>query len=61
MDCTGFESRQVQKVVLQNLLTLSQESAQYPVQWVQLVLSLEVNRSGHEADHTPLSGAEAKR
>jgi hypothetical protein len=57
----GFDSRQGIGIFL---LTTASRTAlgptQPPIQWVPGSLSLEVKRSGREADHSPPSSAEVK-
>jgi hypothetical protein len=56
-----FESRQGLGIFLFTAISRpALRSTQPPIQWVQGALSLEVKRSGREADHLPPSSAEDK-
>jgi hypothetical protein len=58
----GFEFDQVKKTFLISKTSKwTLKSGQPAIQWIPVALSLEVRRTGREADHSPPSSAEVKR
>jgi hypothetical protein len=57
----GFNSRRGLEIFLfTTALRTAQGPTRPPIQWVPGALSLEVERSGREADHLPPSSAEVE-
>jgi len=57
----GFNSRGGLGIILFTTVSrMDLGPTQPPIQWVPGALSLEIKRSGHEADHSPPSSAEVK-